>query len=187
MENQDSFHNYFEDALKIHAICADIDLNENDARLLTYMHAKASESGKGIEYFFNPAAEDAEALEIMLGCCKKTIRLPAVMSLDERGQEALELILTIADKISNLDTLLAKECGLENRLSGELRIRLKLYQDEAFRDKMIDIYKSKIQPMLPFYDKEKIERAFSNLRAQQQKKDEELKEIMASINHDLRD
>ena len=44
MENQDSFHNYFEDALKIHAICADIDLNENDARLLTYMHAKASES-----------------------------------------------------------------------------------------------------------------------------------------------
>jgi hypothetical protein len=55
-------------------------------------------------------------------------------------------------------------------LSGELRIRLKLYQDEAFRDKMIDIYKSKIQPMLPFYDKEKIERAFSNLRAQQQKK-----------------
>jgi hypothetical protein len=31
------------------------------------LHARqASESGKGIEYFLNPAAEDSEALEIML-------------------------------------------------------------------------------------------------------------------------
>ncbi len=181
MENQDSFNAYFEDALKIHAICADNLLNENDARLLTYMHAKASESGKGIEYFYNPAREDAEALEIMLGQRKKNLRLPAVMSLDEKGQEAIELILTIADKISNLDTLLSRECGLENRLSGELRIRLRLYQDEEFRDKMIDLYKTKILPMLPVYTKDKVDKAFTILRARQQRSEDELKEMMASL------
>ena len=178
MGDQDSFSNYFDDAVRIHAICADCALSENDARLLTYMHAKASDSGKGVEYFLTPAQEDSEALEIMLGQCKGSLRLPAVMSLDEKGHDAVELILTIADKISNLDNLLARECGLENRLSGELRARLRLYKDTEFRDKMIDLYNTKVMPFLPLYNKEKIDEAFSRFRAEQQRKEKELSDMV---------
>lgn len=178
------FANYFDDALRIHAICADEELSENDARLLTYMHAKASESGKGIEYFLNPAVEDSEALEIMLGECKKTFHLPPAMSLDEKGHEAVDLILTIADRISNLDNILARECGIENRLSGELRARLKLYKNIEFRDRMISIYKTKIQPRLTHYDKEKIDEAFSRFREKQVQKEKELMKA-AGIKSDL--
>ena len=178
MGDQECFSSYFDDALRIHAICADISLSENEARLLTYMHAKAHESGKGVEYFLNPAEEDAEALEIMLGISKSNFRVPSVMSLDDKGHDALELILTIADKITDLDTMLAKECGLENRLSGELRSRLRLYRDHQFRNSMIDLYKTRIEPRLQLYDKEKIDRAFSRFRAEQERKEKELMQMV---------
>jgi hypothetical protein len=91
----EDFHSYFDDALRIHAICVDNGLSENEARLLTYMHTKGCESGKGIDYFFDPSMDEAEALEIMLGERKKPLPLPAVASLDEEGHEAIHTILTI--------------------------------------------------------------------------------------------
>lgn len=171
------YSSYFEDALRIHAICADFGFSENEARLLTYMHAKASESLNGIEYFYSPGQEDADALEIMLGKSKKKIILPPIVDLNSKEQEALEIILTIADRISRLDNLLAKECGLENRLSGELSTRLRLYRDAIFRDKMISIYKNNILPMLTNYDKNKISMAFYKLQEERRKKELELQEM----------
>lgn len=184
MSYNESYPSYFDDAMKIHAICADSGLSENDARLLTYMHAKASENISGIEYFYHPEVEDADALEIMLGKSKKKIVLPPIIDLNKNEQDALEIILTIANRISKLDTMLAKECGMENRLAGELSIRLRLYKDASFRDKMVSIYKNKILPMLNFYDQEKINLAFFKLQKEQRQKEVELMEITGFKNQE---
>ena len=181
MSDQETYSQYFNDALKIHAICVDISLSENDARILTYMHAKASESGKGINYFLNPANEDSEALEIMLGQRKGTIQLPPAASLDAKGQQALDLILTIAERISRIDYMLTQECGLENRLSGELRNRLRLYKDPVFCHSMIDLYNKEILPRLSQYDRGKIDQAFSRFRALEQKREEEIMSMVGKI------
>lgn len=181
MSDQGTYSHYFNDALKIHAICVDISLSENDARILTYMHAKASESGKGISYFLNPANEDSEALEIMLGQRKGTVQLPPALSLDPQGQQALDLILTIAERISRIDNLLAKECGLENRLSGELRNRLRLYKDPEFCNNMIELYTKEILPRLSEYDQGKIDEAFSRFRALEQKREKEIMNMVGKI------
>lgn len=174
MSDQGTYSHYFNDALKIHAICVDINLSEHEARILTYMHAKASESGKGISYFLNPAQEDTEALEIMLGQRKGSFQLPPAVNLDDKGQEALELITTIAERITHIDALLAKECGLENRLSGELRNRLRLYKDREFCQSMINLYNKEISPRLCLYTQQRIDEAFSKFRAEEQKKEREL-------------
>jgi hypothetical protein len=184
MSQNDSYTSYFEDALRIHAICADSNFSENEARLLTYMHAKASESTNGIEYFDSPMQEDMDALEIMLGKSKKKICLPPIVDLSKKEQDALEMILTIADRISRLDMLLAKECGMENRLAGELGSRLRLYKDVVFRDKMISIYKNNIVPLLMNYDKTKVSNAFFKLKEDQRKKEVELLEMTGFKNSD---
>lgn len=178
MSDKEYNSTYFDDALRIHAICADKNICENDARLLTYMHAKGCESGKGVDYFYNPADEDSEALEIMLGKSKGSLRIPSVMSLDEKGQEALELVMTISDKINKLDNLLAKECGLENRLSGELKTRLRLYKEPEFRDKMVKLYKTEIVDDMPQYTKDKIDLAFLKFREEQQKIEQEILDMV---------
>lgn len=177
MTAQGSYSHYFEDALRIHAICVDTGRTENDARLLTYMHAKASESERGIDYFLSPSEEDADALEIMLGKSSKKVDIPPVANLDKKEQDAIDLILTIADRISRLDAILAKECGLENRLSGELTMRLRLYRDTPFRNKMIEIYKNEIVPRFTSYDQDRIDTAFSKFRETQRKTDVELLEM----------
>ncbi len=171
---QEIFSTYFDSALKIHAVCADLEYSEEDARIYTYIHAKATENGRGVAYFWNPAPEDSEALEIMLGI-KKHIDIPPMVTLDENESEAVDLILSIADRISELDNLLARECGLENRFTGELKARLRLYKDEAFRDKMVGIYVETILPKLDHYDKERIDEAF---RKSQEEKDRLEKELL---------
>ena len=88
-----------EDALKIHTICVDLELSENDARLLTYIHAKGIESTLGVSYFDDPPEQDTETLEILLGLSKGTLRLPSIISLDESYHKALDLILNISSKI----------------------------------------------------------------------------------------
>lgn len=174
MSEEKSFESYFDSAMRIHAICSDFGLSENEARLLTYMHTKSVESGKGIEYFLNPAPEDSEALEIMLGEKKGVLNIPPIMSLDDESREAIDLILTIADKIAQLDTVLASECGLENRLTSELRFRLRLYKEREFRDKMIQIYKGTILTNLSSYDSEKVQDAFKKFRTEKERQDHEI-------------
>ncbi len=171
------FSDYFEDSMKIHAICADSDFGDEEARILTYMHSKAVESGRGVEYFYNPAPEDSEALEIMLGK-KCSLTISPTMALDQEEQEAVDLIFSVADRINQLDGLLARECGLENRLSGELRSRLKLYKCSKYRDTMIEVYKDRIQPSLPLYDSEKIDQAF---RRHQSQKDQFEQQLLESV------
>lgn len=174
MDQEENFSAYFDSALKIHAVCADLEYSDEDARVYTYIHAKASETGKGVEYFSDPAPEDSEALEIMLGI-KRSIEIPSMMTLDETENQAVELILSISDKISQLDHLLARECGLENRFSGELKARLRLYKDKEYRDRMVGIYLSEILPRIDQYDKSRIDEAF---RRHQEEKDRQEKELL---------
>lgn len=177
MKEENGRNDYYEDALKIHAICVDVNLSEHEARLLTYIHAKAKESGAGIEYFNEPPEQDAEAIEIMLGHSRGTFLLPSVVSLNEDGHKALDLILNISSKINQLDTMLAKELGMENRLGGELKNRLKLYKNREFCQKMITLYKEKIVPKLAIYNKDMVDIAFARYRKEEVQKEKELLEI----------
>ena len=176
MEKQENFSAYFDSALKIHAVCADLEFSEEDARLYTYIHAKSTESGRGIEYFSDPAPEDSEALEIMLGL-KRSLEIPPLMTLDQKENEAVDLILSIADRISHLDGLLARECGLENRFSGELKARLRLYKDKNFRDAMVTNYVNRVQPRIGGYNKELINRAFRRHQLEKERLERELLEL----------
>lgn len=176
MCREDTFIIYFEESLKIHAICADLGYSEELARIFAYMHSKAHESGMGIEYFDHPAPEDSEALEIMLGE-KKFLEIPSIMSLEDEEQDAVELILSIAGKISHLDGVLARECGLENRLSGELRARLKLYKCKEYRDTMISIYKNEIITRIDDYNRQRIDEAFRRYHLEKERAEREILEL----------
>lgn len=183
MKQENGRNDYFDDALKIHAICVDLNLSEHEARLLTYMHAKGIESGLGVDYFRNPPEQDAEALEIMLGHSKGSLRLPSVITLDEDGHKALDLILNISNKINKLDIVLAKELGMENRLSGELRNRLKLYKNQDFCKKMVSLYRDKIEPRIAEYNKEMIDDAFARFREEQIIREKELMDMTGFSSH----
>jgi len=177
MEEQEPFGSYFENALKIHAVCADLEYSDEDARVYTYIYTKATESGKGVDYFNDPAPEDSEALEIMLGL-KRTLELPPAVALDDEESEALDFILSIAGHIEHLDGILVSECGMENRFSGELRARLRLYQDARFRGVMISNYLNIIEPKINMYDDERITEAFRKHQEHDENFERELRELL---------
>lgn len=177
MEEQETFGSYFNNALKIHAVCADLEYSDEDARVYTYIYTKARESGRGVDYFNDPAPEDSEALEIMLGL-KRNLELPPAMTLNEEESEALDFILSIADHIERLDGVLVSECGMENRFSGELRARLRLYKDKKFRDIMISNYLNNVEPKIGMYDDERITEAFRKHHEYEENFERELRELL---------
>lgn len=177
MDEHETFGSYFESALKIHAVCADLEYSDEEARVYTYIHTKAVESGRGVDYFYDPAPEDSEALEIMLGL-KRTIEIPPAITLDEQESEALDLILSIAGHIEHLDGILVSECGMENRFSGELRARLRLYKDKKFRDTMINNYLNVVKPKINMYDDERICEAFRKHQESDESFERELRQLL---------
>jgi hypothetical protein len=66
---------------------------------------------------------------------------------------------------------------MENRFSGELRARLRLYRDKKFRDIMISNYLNIIEPNIGLYDdNDRITRAFRKRQENYENFERELRE-----------
>ena len=162
----------FDDALRIHAICADEDLPEGHDKLLTYIHVKASNSPRGLRYFDDPAPEDELALRTMLG------ELPQATDKQDDSQDvarrAGRYLERVHEQIRRLDVCAHKLCGHENYFSRELRQRLRLYLDREFRSLMIGVYRKHIAGRLGAYSSERVRHAFRRHRVRKARQDRAL-------------
>lgn len=158
----DIFEENFDAALKIHAICFDEDLSDEEARILTYIHAKTNKSDKGLNYFDDYNYFDEQALEILLG--NQVAAKEVTKDASELEVEAAKFLLETNRYLKVLDAAVEKKFGLERRFQNELSHRLRLYKDPVYRKKMIDLYTSKIVPKILKYTKNDINRSFLNYR-----------------------
>mgnify|MGYP000904981636 CR=1 FL=1 len=146
---------FYEDALKIFAICIDNSISETDARVLTYIHSKIIE--KGNNYFLSPPKEEELAITIMLGQHNES-----TFSEHDIDPRALRLFNQVAKKIQEIDIQLHQRMGIENRLHSELRGRLLIYTDKKYRKKMLSIYTNLIIPQMIKYTQDRIRKVINN-------------------------
>ena len=167
---------YFDDAVSIYAICGDENLSDDEARLLTYMHVKAQGNPDGLDFLDDPDNTDRDALRIMLGDCTLAETMVAkdgtVVSLGS------DFFPEIGSRLSSMDATYRGELGMENRISGELRNRLRLYDDEEFREKMASLYREKIAPRIFFVGKAAVERSFKSYRERNAHREQELRNML---------
>jgi hypothetical protein len=167
---------YFDDAVRIYAICGNDDLSDDDARILTYIHAKACESGKGIDYFNDPPEFDEEALQVMLG---DTIIADTMVTAEG---EVISLgnghASAVSKEVSSLDSSFEHDLGMERRISGELKLRLRLYHDKSYQDKMVTLYSKNIAPKIFSCDCSSVERAFKKYREKAVRNEQEIGRAM---------
>ena len=172
----DFFERYFEDAIRIYAICGDENLSDDEARLLTYIHVKALENPHGLDFLDDPEETDRDALNIMLGDCALAETMLAkdgtVVSLGS------DFFPEMNRAIDSMDAAYRDELGMENRLSGELRIRRRLYEDREFRKRMVALYAEKISPRIFSCDKAVIERSFKAFRERIARRDREQQDLL---------
>jgi hypothetical protein len=172
----DMIDRYFDDSLRIYALCSDESLPDDVARLLSYMHIKACESRRGIDYFNDPSENDEEALGFMLGETDATDTM--VTAEGEVVVMGNGIMSGIEREIAAAQKHIREECGMENRLSGELRSRMRLYRDSGFRDSMVKLYKEKIAPRLWKYDRSAVDRAFGNYRKRIAAQEQEFRRML---------
>ncbi len=115
----------FSEALQqIYDYCEKNGLSNDDARILSYIHAKIIESND--KYYFNKEQPtDVAAIELMLGQKENS-------SINSDG---------LRNKLSDLEVPAKSEYGIEKRVSTEVTNRLRLYQKKKYRNKMMGIYK----------------------------------------------
>jgi hypothetical protein len=164
--NSDQFFNMnFEDALSITALCSDLGISNDDARLFVYIHVKSSAHPLGIQCFTEEREEEILALEIMLG--KKDL---SVLSSDDMDQNS-ELSDTlhkfgsfVKDSINELDGIARHGCGRELYFHSELARRLRFHTDKEFRKEKLRIYSTLILPNMKKYGKGKALETFERQR-----------------------
>ncbi len=177
MSSEDLFTDYFDDAMKIHALCADAQLPDNDAKLMTYIHVKVMESGKGVSYFENADSNDEAALQFLLG--ERSLGISVNTETEnESSHNALQSLEELPHKLAELDGMLTTEHGIENPFSSELRERLRLYKDSEFRDEKLSLYKEHISGKISTYNRAKVRKAFRAYRARKEKEEKELMEAL---------
>ena len=151
----------FFEAMQIHAVCVDAGIDDEKTRILTYIHFKLLSNNNDPGYFESAAETDCASIEIMLGN-KKTFE--GIVLKSEKKGFTNALILNhceaTASKIKKMDAVFRNEYGIENRLSSELRNRLRLYRDKAYREEMFKLYQDIIVPRKDLYEQCTIERAF---------------------------
>lgn len=181
--NSEGYMKYFNDAMQIHTICAIEDLPIENARILTYIHVKFKEENS-LDVFYEDNRYEVDALEVMLGI--RNLDLSEYKDLGgteepEKTQEALSILSGISVKIKEIDNTLSSCHGLENRLTSELKQRLQMYKDSEFREKMLNLYKTKISPKIGKFSNNQINQAFKILQAKQDKENEDFLKFLEDI------
>ncbi len=153
----------FEDALSIAALCSDMGISPDDARLYIYIHAKSCGHPSGVQCFIEEKEEEVLALEIMLGIKNIAVLFP------EKGADAKNAVLQkfggfVKDSISDLDHIARHGCGLETHFRSELAQRLKFHTDEQFRKEKLRVFSAVILPRMKEYGKEKAFETFARHR-----------------------
>jgi hypothetical protein len=154
---------YFDDTLRIYAICAEDDLPDSFAKLFSYIHVRARESSVGLRYFDTPDPEAVRAISILLG--EEAADLPDI------PEQHAEFMASVGNAISAIDARSAANQGIETPLASELRLRLRLYKDEAFRKMMIAEYRKRIA-QAESCDWDRVRRAFREYREKKARQEE---------------
>jgi hypothetical protein len=135
--------------MRVYAICADANIDDEKARILNFIRFKLSENGNVDMCFNQELSPDCAVIEAMLGNLVPLQRLFCENSTYKKELVFIEEYCSrIANDIRILDFSLHESVGMENRLIGELRNRLRLYRDAAFRKEMVRMYHEIIAPMM---------------------------------------
>lgn len=147
--NTDEFVALFYDhALRIHAICLDLNLPTSDAKLLTYIHIKASRRDAAATCLDKTDIEAIKALNILLG-------------RTDLDQQKANLIF---ERLSEIDARAKTEFGLEFPMRYELENRLRFHEDPEYRRSKLEFYQNEIKPRMEHYDASKISSSFRRNR-----------------------
>jgi len=155
MINYDNFiTRYIDDALSISALCSDLGLSRDDAKLFTYIFVKSSQHPRGMGYFSDEREEEIAALEIMLGLKEFTSQV----GLGGVG---------VSNGINALDHAAREMFGVESYLRSELLRRLRFHRDVEYRKEKLAFFSSTILPCMKDYTRKKVFEVFERERNEQ--------------------
>lgn len=174
MDTDHFFQLYYEDTLRIHAICDDLELSRDDAKLYSLIHLKCLEKGEGTNYFRKEQPIDVKALEIMLGEAGMDNILAKI---EEESPEQAQSVRDNLACLRRMDAEARQNHGLESPIFNELCYRKRLYTEEEFREEKLKIYETEILPRIPEYDDKKVEEAFKRAREREKAREEQLRKL----------
>lgn len=175
MSTNSLFDRYFSTAMRIHAICTDLGLSKDIAKLYVYIYVKATESSEGLEYFDGDCTVEIEALKALL---KRGISDAVICDGELTSETFLEIFKSYVSKaVTNVECNLQREYGLENVLRGELANRLRLHIDENYRKEHIETFKTKVLTAIHLYNDEKVKLSNLNYQIKLAKQEQEFEAL----------
>jgi len=155
---------YIDDALSISALCSDLGLSRDDAKLYTYIFVKSTNHASGLEYFSDEREEEIAALEIMLGLKEFTVHKSFVGNSDACQTVLKDFGAAVSERINALDYSAREMFGTESYLHSELLRRLRFHRDVEYRKEKLAFFSSTILPRMKEYTRKKVFEVFERER-----------------------
>jgi hypothetical protein len=157
--NQEEFFSkYYDDGLRIRAICDDLDYPSEYFPVLLNIHIKGS------KHFYNKEKQDVHKIAYkMLMPESQEMLLKSRLKKDNHIKALFSKII-IGGELKRADDYLLSEAGVENFFKNQLININRMYTDEYYRKKMIKIYEENVKQLIYLYDEERINKAFERGR-----------------------
>jgi hypothetical protein len=122
---------HFNAASRIHEICEQQGFSPDDARVFTYIHFRL------IKNVGNSNLSHEETAQVIDFIKNK-----------EKNRSIGPQLCFISQKINRLDTDIRDSFGMEYRIGSELDNRARLHRDTNYRERMMKMYRERIEPEL---------------------------------------
>ena len=155
---------YIDDALSISALCTDLGLSRDDAKLFTYIFVKSSNHPLGLDYFSDEREEEVAALEIMLGLRQFASGLGLTKENYQTVGALQNFGSAVADGVYELDRGARESLAVESYLRSELLRRLRFHKDVEYRKAKLALFSGAILPRMKEYNRKKVFEVFERQR-----------------------
>lgn len=164
----ENYDDLVQDGIRIRAVSDDLQLDYEDFRAVYEIHTVFAYYPNIREFFTSNRNSALKALDYLISAVDGSV------SNDGIHQIAEEIVPGLADKLLECENYINSFSSIESFAHTNFSVSKRLYEDEAFLEKSIELYLSKIMPVMTSYDEYKIECAFDNAKEREYKKQMEI-------------
>lgn len=169
----DYFDSLVEDGIRIRAVCDDLEMSYEQFRAIFEIHTVFSYNPQ-VESFFR---ENRDSALVALDYLISSVDL-SKSSLDSRFKEIDDAVnyLTpdFSETIRECERYINSFHNIDSFIQTNFNISKRLYEDEKFLQTSLELYLSKVMPIMASYDEYKVECAFDSAKEREYKKQKEI-------------
>ncbi len=164
----ENYDDLVQDGIRIRAVCDDLELDYEDFRAVYEIHTVFAYNPNVRKFFSSNRTAALKALDYLISAVDGSV------SNSDIHENVEEIVPGLSEKLLECETYMNSFSSVESFAKTNFEVSKKLYSDDSYLENSLELYLSKVMPVMSSYDEYKIECAFDNAKEREYKKQKEI-------------